>query len=405
MVAIIGVASVALIYYLGRQWFGKLPAILAATLYALSPVNIIYSRSSWNPNPAPFFALLAFFALFKARQSKNFRWWILVGVALAFVIQMHYLALILLPIFGLLWLYELAQKAKGAPYRFFTVGTIGALIAFLALVSPIIIFDLRHNFMNYYAMSAFFTQRETTVNLNLLNSISRMLPIYSDKLIGRYMGVEGSVLAPVLALAVLSPLLIAVRKNQGFKWPYLALGLWLLGSMAGLSLYKQTIYDHYLGFVNPAPYLLLGGLVAYLKGKWQAVTVVALLIVIGFINLQKSPLLSPPANQLQRTQEIAKFIIAQSGEEPFNFALLSAHNYDAAYQFYLGQYNHKPKVVPFEKTGQLFVVCEDKVCQPVGNPKYEIAAFGWAIIDKEMDFNGVKIFRLIHNPEDPQASL
>jgi asparagine N-glycosylation enzyme membrane subunit Stt3 len=57
MVALIGTISVGLIYYFARQWFGKIPAFIAAFLYAISPVNIIYSRSSWNPNPAPLFAL------------------------------------------------------------------------------------------------------------------------------------------------------------------------------------------------------------------------------------------------------------------------------------------------------------------------------------------------------------
>ena len=45
-VALIGVLTVGLLYYLVRQWFGKIPAILVSFLYAISPVTIIYSRSS-----------------------------------------------------------------------------------------------------------------------------------------------------------------------------------------------------------------------------------------------------------------------------------------------------------------------------------------------------------------------
>ena len=33
--------------------------LVAALLYAISPTVIIYSRSSWNPNIMPFFALLS----------------------------------------------------------------------------------------------------------------------------------------------------------------------------------------------------------------------------------------------------------------------------------------------------------------------------------------------------------
>ena len=35
-------------------------ALIAATLYAISPTIIVYSRSSWNPNVMPFFSLLSF---------------------------------------------------------------------------------------------------------------------------------------------------------------------------------------------------------------------------------------------------------------------------------------------------------------------------------------------------------
>jgi len=110
MVALVGTATVGLVYYLARAWFGKVAAIISATLYALSPVNIIYSHSSWNPNPAPFFALLGTIGLYKSRQSGNYLWLILTGGALAFAVQMHLLALILFPIFATIWAYELWEK-------------------------------------------------------------------------------------------------------------------------------------------------------------------------------------------------------------------------------------------------------------------------------------------------------
>lgn len=400
MVAVIGAVTVFLIYYLAKRWFGNLGALVAAFLYAISPVNIIYSRSSWNPNPAPFFALLAMFGLFTARSSRNFRWFILVGAALAFVVQMHYLAFILLPIFGLFWLYELRGQIKENKYRYFKSGTVIAVITFLLLMSPLALFDLRHNFMNFRAISAFFSQRETTVNLNAANSISRTLPLYQDKLVGRYLTAENEVATPVIALLIILASFISIKvvKNRDNRWPYLALGLWLGAGIVGLSLYKQNVYDHYLGFINPIPFLLVGALVGFFKRKKGIVVAIVLVSVLGYLNFQKSPLRSSPNDQLSRTQKIAQFVISQSSNKPFNFALLAEHNYDAAYQYYLDIYRHKPKVAPLEITDQLFVVCEDKVCNPINHPKYEIAAFGWAKIEKEEDFNGVKVFKLIPNP-------
>ncbi|MDP3758811.1 MAG: glycosyltransferase, partial [Candidatus Daviesbacteria bacterium] len=106
MNAVIGVATIGLIYYLGKVWFGRAPGLIAAYLYAISPVTIIYSRFSWNPNPAPFFALLSVFSLYKVHQTGNFLWLVLTGLTVGAALQMHYLAAILIPITIAIWFYE-----------------------------------------------------------------------------------------------------------------------------------------------------------------------------------------------------------------------------------------------------------------------------------------------------------
>lgn len=410
MVALVGTATVGFIYYFCRIWFGKSAAIFSAILYSVSPVNIIYSRSSWNPNPAPFFALLALFGFYQAHKSRNYLWFVLTGISIAFCIQMHYLALILIPIYGILWFYELnSNTSKKLQINLFWHSSIFAVVAFLFLMSPLVIFDFRHNFMNYRAITAFFGNRETTVNLNILNTLGRIIPIFSSNLLSRYLTGGTQVLAVLLSILLPIPLILGIIKkikNVEISWPSLALGIWLVVGLVGLSLYKQTIYDHYLGFLSPVIYLLFGALFALnlqVSKKYQQLfkgVLIILAVFLIFTNLQKSPLLLPPNNQLQRTKDVSQFIIRESSNKPFNFALIAEHNYDAAYQYYLDLYGHKPKQVPFDKTEQLFVVCEDKVCQPVGHPKYEIAAFGWTKISDEKDFEGVKVFILIHNPEE-----
>jgi 4-amino-4-deoxy-L-arabinose transferase-like glycosyltransferase len=405
-VALIGTLSVGLIYFLTRAWFGKWPAVIAAFLYAISPVNVVLTRSSWNPNPAPFFALLSILGLYKINQTGNFWWLVLTGVSLAFAVQMHYLALILVPICGILWLFEIwHRKFFKKPFRNLFIGTCMAIITFLILMSPLVIFDFKYGFTNYRAISAFFGERQTTVNLNVLNTFERIIPIYNVDLIGRYITQENAILSILVSLIILIPLIyliFLIFKKRKIIWPILALGIWLVIGVLGLSLYKQNIYDHYLGFLNPVPYILLGA-VCYLITKikiyknYLSVAFIILILILAWVNIDNSPIKKGPNNQLKRTQEISKYVIQKSNNQPYNFALLSKNNYDSAYQFYLDQYNHKPGLVPFEITDQLFVVCEDPECQPIGNPKYEIAGFGWAKIDSVSNFEGIKVYRLVHN--------
>ncbi|MBI2334316.1 glycosyltransferase family 39 protein [Candidatus Daviesbacteria bacterium] len=388
MVAMIGVATVFLVYYLGKSWFGRGAGLLAAYLYAISPVTVNYSRFSWNPNPLPFFAFVAILGMVKLQKTNNFFWLILTGFALGAALQMHYLALVLIPVIVTLWLYQVIQEKK----KNFLKGTLLGLGAFLLVMSPLFWFDIRHNFLNYKAVTALFGKGEA-VGINLFSNIGRIPEIYNNVLIGRYMAGENILLSAFLSLTVLALLIYWFIKRK------VILAVWVVVGLLGLSFYQNDIYDHYPGFLNPAPYLLLGSLLALRKFKWA---IAGLVIIITIVNLQKNPLFNSPNNQLKRTQEIAEFVINKAGGQDFNFALLAKNNYDSAYQFYLEVYGYEPKKLPFEKTEQLFVVCEDEVCEPIYSPKHEIAAFGWTLVDKEWDFAGVKIYKLVHNPKEPQ---
>ena len=365
MNAFIGVLTVAFIYYLGKVWFNRGAGLIAAYLYAISPVTITYSRSSWNPNPAPFFALLAVFGLFKAKNSGNYKWLILSGIGAAAAIQMHYLALILLPFLALGWVRELLGKIYKNKGEFFWTGTLLGISAFLLLVSPLVIFDFRHNFLNYRAINELFFYSNGTVDVNFFSALSHAFPIYNHDLVARYITAEHLILTPLVSFLILISvictgyLICKKRLNNSGFW---ILNSWLLIGILGLALYKQDIYDHYLGFMNPVPFLLLGAVLMYLfnifsKAKWLvSAGMIVMLVVLTAVNLQRNPLINSPNNQLKRTQAIARFVIEKSQGKDFNFALLAQRNYDSAYQFYLDLYGYKPKQVPFYKTEQLFFV-------------------------------------------------
>ncbi len=394
MVAVIGVATVGLIYYLGKTWFGAWAGVLSAFLYALSTVTINYSRFSWNPNPLPFFTLIIFLGLYKLHRGGNFLWFVLSGVSLAFALQMHYLALILIPIITAVWVNEIIfGKNKKNVIR----GTVLAIAAFLVLMSPLVWFDLRHNYLNYRAITTLLTEGGA-LKVSFGENLARIPEIFTQDLIGRYIAGENLYLSILVSALILAALFFP-------GWPRRVLGVWLLAGVFGLSFLKQDIYDHYLGFLNPVPFLLFGSLTRLVRiptsdagRRLSVIALTGLVVSLTLVNLQKNPLNFAPNNQLKKTQDIARFIIEKSEGREFNFALISKNNYDLAYQFYLEAFGHKPKQVPFDKTGQLLVVCEDEVCDPTHNAKYEIAGFGWSRIQWMEARFGVKIYKLIPNP-------
>lgn len=401
MNAVIGVLSVWVIYFLGKSWFNKTAGLIASYLYTISPVTIIYSKSSWNPNPAPLFAMISIWGLYKVIKTGNFLWLVLCGLMSAAALQMHYLALILIPILIILWLLVfLNKKLTKQVIKNLYSGTILGVISFLVTISPLFWFDLRHNFLNYRAIKELFSGGNA-VRGDIFSNIGKVPYIYTQNLIGRYLAGENPYLTVIISLLVIMPIcwtIFHIIKNHKINWPILILGVWMIIGLIGLSFYQGSIYDHYLGFINPTPFLLLGAVGVFFKRKLYVGGIIILLVLLSLINLQNNPNLRPPNNQLKRTKDVARFIINKTENKDFNFALIAKNNYDAAYQFYLEQLGHKLKRVPFDKTDQLFVVCEEQFCDPTHDPKYELVAFGWSKIDWMEEHFGVKIYKLIPNP-------
>jgi hypothetical protein len=73
-------------------------------------------------------------------------------------------------------------------------------------------------------------------------------------------------------------------------------------------------------------------------------------------------------------------------------------NYDPGYRYFFSEEGAQIKLLQDAITEQLFVVCEPFQidCNPINNPEWGIAAFGWAKIDQQWDINGIKIFKLVH---------
>lgn len=410
MVALIGIVTVGLLYYVGRLWFGPIAGLVAAALYAVSYLPITFGQSSWNPYPMPFFALLLIFSLYKVIQARQSRWLLLAGGSLAFALQMHPLGLILLPVVGLFWLVGILWFRKNnIPAGKYLKDTCFGLIVFALLMSPLVVFDLKHDFMNFHAFKTFFTKREGTVNLNPLNTLGEMWQTYAELYVGRFLaygfpllGTMVSIILPLLLIAQA----IVFKIKRHFSLGFVMLLTWLLVGVTGITLIKSHIYDHYFGFMVPVGYLLVGMLAATLWGVHKYLRPIVFVVVAGYLTLlmSNSPHKFPGGKQLQRTQAISQYILNEANGQPFNFALIAKSNYDDGYEFYFELWRHPMTVIDPQRfnetrTNQLFVACEDEICEPINNDRTEIANYGWKKIDKQTEIDGVKVFRLVPSTE------
>ncbi|MBP6045415.1 glycosyltransferase family 39 protein, partial [Candidatus Woesebacteria bacterium] len=96
-IALITSAALFLQYIAVKEMVNKQTALLSVAFATFSWVLVEYSRFSWNPNLLPQTTLFVAYTLYKIVKTKKLRYFILHGILLSLAIQLHYLAVFLLP--------------------------------------------------------------------------------------------------------------------------------------------------------------------------------------------------------------------------------------------------------------------------------------------------------------------
>jgi 4-amino-4-deoxy-L-arabinose transferase-like glycosyltransferase len=421
MVALFGITTIFLVYYVGKKLFSSRIGLIAALFYALSPLVISYSRSSWNPNIVPFFALILVYLLWRAARYDRWNELFWVGICAGIGIQLHYTFLFL---FGVIFVWTLLFGRSRKYMYSYALGVLGFLIGF----SPFLAFEMRHGFTNTRAIIEFIFMGKDTgfQQSHFFQSIGDVYFRLFGRLILRIPdpGVLGNMSHVVryawnittgFVAAACGVILfqqfkhISLKKQNKEILSYALLILWLVIPLLLFGIYKKNIYDYYFGLFFPLPFFLTAIAIDRLMTLKKIGFIIGSLIilVVAFFNWQGRPFRYQPNNQLGQVELIDRAVLAHTENKPYNFALITAGNSDHAYRYFFEIWGRPsvtieyPGVDPLRKTvtDQLMIVCEDPSCQPLGNSLWEVAGFGRAQIAGVWDVSVVKIYKLVHYQE------
>lgn len=427
MVGLLGVATVFLVYVVGKNFFNEKTGLIAAALYAVSPLVLTYSRSSWNPNALPFFALLTIFVLYKAVTTvRSWKYFVLTGFLLGICVQLHYISLFLaaavaIALFIMNWYLNGKIKVLQT-VKYYLQIFLGFLIGF----APFLAFEVRHGFPNLKTIFSFVTKDSVETGYATYNAFHEPIADVFFRIFARLvfnypiptdyekypliaLQIAGLI---ILMVAVAAIILLFRHKN---KFAVILLAVWLIIGVFLFGFYKKPIYDYYLVFIFPLPFLLIGNVLARLsdlkKGKLLYGVMISTILFVGLFlyNLSNNPFSQPPNMQKEQIKRIAEFVISKTDNRPFNFALITPGNSDHGYRYYLEIMGRKPVTIENDVvdpqrrtvTDQLIVVCEEIDCKPLGHPLYEVAGFGPAASVGEWPLQHVKVYKLVHYVETP----
>ncbi len=422
MVVLFGVATIYLVYKLGSEFFNRKAGLIASFLYAISPVVITYSRSSWNPNVFPFFTISSLYVLYKAVVKNKIPFFILAGFLMGINLQIHYLATFV----GAIMFFYASFAGLELKFNYLKILVkryLSLIAGFLIGFSPFLLFEIRHQFTNSKNILEFiFNSQETGASGQFLINVQHvflrlfggLVLSYPD--LSKFSKFDPTILQIWLVISMFVGLVsvifflilfVKARKENIEVKKYLLIFVWLILGIGLFGLYKKSIYDYYLGFIFPVPFLLVGLLlseVIIILKKPGKILVTLILICLFFVNIKFTPIAVPGNNQSRQVKEISDFVISKAEGKPYNFSISGIGNSDHAYRYFFKLDGREPVTIlgldkdPERKsvTDQLFVVCETNPCYPLGESRQEIAGFGRAEIAGQWDVSVLKVYKLIH---------
>lgn len=393
MVACLGVATIYLVFLLGKEFFSPRAGLFAAALYALSQPIITHTRFSWNPNPVPFFASLAVYSWWRFRKEKRRVWLLIGGACLGALVHLHYVSLAFVAtMFGLAFLT--VPKGKRRELLF-------GLGAFGVMILPIFIFELRHNFIISQGFWQFiFAENKLGFSLSSLGG--KMFGAV-ERLFVHFVTADYRWLGYALLLLFLLPL----RKKHLLKKErsvVTILAAWFFFGVLGASLYTGDLHDHYLGFLFPVPFLVTGAYLAGKGGRWLKLALLGLLVGVNFLALH--PVAGVTAgNQIARSRRVAERIVADWEGERFNLALISPTlDFRAMnYRYFTTILGAPPEGFDnYSDIETLYVIKEQENIPVTDRTAWEIASFGEAeeVVAWQMEESGYWISKLKKKAEE-----
>ncbi|MBI4008819.1 glycosyltransferase family 39 protein, partial [Candidatus Roizmanbacteria bacterium] len=311
-VALIYLVGIIFCFYLIKREINYPSAIFFTILFAYSGLLIDFARFSWNPNLLPLVSFLSLYFLYKTLKHKQTVIFpALFGAFLSFSIQLHYLAIFLsIPILVILGHELIKQKKRSSLIQ----KIIFSVLSFFVFSSPLLIFDLKHEFVNSRTVIRFFSEKNIVSNSSFFAKIMETNSQFYFFFFGTHLN---NSLALIITIS-LTAVTLMINRSKKFNLVTINLLNFLLYIFC-FSLLNTFRLVHYYGSLYLSFSLLITNLLAYFfKGKILRIFITVFLFMYIIFNVSKFKyLFGDSIRQIQNAEIVADTILKTDPKQPY----------------------------------------------------------------------------------------
>lgn len=295
----IGVFTTFILFKTTKIMFSQKAAYFSSFIYASSFLSSYYDRHYWNPTPVPLLSLLIVFFLFKI-ASGNSKYVYFLATAFAFVFHTHLSLLIFTPL--IVW--ALIKNKNKIPKK----TLLKSFLIFLLFLTPLFLFDIRHNFTNSKAVINIFSNSNQNISKTsiversniFINFLGRFLwvapspDVYSEKGLCKeltslkknaYPEMIGLIFIFIVFFIYMHHKLKTVNQYNSAKY---VISIFFFGFLF-VFLYSRNFSEYYLNFLTPFLSILMGVSLSYIwkfvQGEIAVTIFMIFYLVLNLITL------------------------------------------------------------------------------------------------------------------------
>lgn len=241
-------------------------ALIFVLIWAILPAAVNRDRIAWNPFLIPLAFSILIFYLDKLRLRPGY--FIILGVILGLIFHIHFQGLFYVI---LAFSYLMNKNSKSLPFFFWT------LLGFILTFVPLIVFDIRHQWLNFHLFTNFFLSSTPSSG-----SPISFLPVWSN-FVEQISGINNLVFSIVLWL------ILVIYGFINRRQPYIfALTIVLFITPIAFAIYGRRPSEYYFNYLLPIIILYLSILISKIKVPNYLIAAIFLTISINSFNLIKT---------------------------------------------------------------------------------------------------------------------
>jgi len=370
----------------------KKVANIFLVLNIFSWVLIQNARFSWNPNLLPYFSFftLYFTSLF---FEKNLIFPFFAGMFFSFATQLHYLAFLLAPTLILFFLINYKKILN--ELLLFVKKIASFFIGFLIFYLPLILFDLKHQFLNTKNLIKLFTSQEIIKSASFYQRFQETLTNFFNFAFNFKINYFLSFIFFILLFFYFLKKKFFYKMSL-FQLIFLSFFVFILG----FSVLNSFRYYHYYNTIYLNFFVVLAIFLADFFSVNLLTKIFVFIFLIFFINQNRLnyPFRHPQGNfQTKIAQKIAQSIVDSNPKTPYQIVPIPFTEMDGHIRYYLEIMGKRPLPEESSQEGEeLYILCYEKECDALNHPQWQIAAFKNKKVAKIWKVDRVKIYKVIH---------